>query len=277
MSHVADNLILDLLMNFGPIILFFALFIIVYFRGKKVNATLIEKLERDISGALEQRGITHEMTKIPPTEYEFRCNVRGKAISVLTLNLKLVDRASIVSWLINLIFKDKEKLFIGAKFGGDVGDEDPVYRFDLVPYSNKNYIQRRFDYYVELDDIPTLDKEVDKTFMIKSQSASYVRHLVENEELVELIKKYAENIDSMGMQSSKEKTDPHFSVTFTFNGKEKAPIIDFLRIFFLITNLHRTNHASIKKLVAKGSKGKYATGRGSARRGSRKKSKKNQR
>ena len=28
---------------------------------------------------------------------------------------------------------DKDKMFIGAKFRGDMGDEDPVYKFEVFP------------------------------------------------------------------------------------------------------------------------------------------------
>lgn len=259
-----------LLINFGPILLFIVLMLYVYRKGTKQNEKLLEETEQKIESSLSQRGISYEKVKIRPDEYEFRCDVkRNKSLRILTLHLKLVNRSFIIQWLINFIFKEKEKLFIGAKFSGEMGDEDPVYKFDIVPYIKKNYISRRFDYFVEMEDIPTIDGYVDKHFMVKSQSPSYVKHIVENKEIITLIKKHEENIEHIGMQSSKEATDPHFSATYNYHGLKDAPIHDFIRLFFLINDEHYKNHSSIKKLLAKGQKGKYQT-RGSAKRGAKK-------
>ncbi len=255
------------LVNFGPFLIFLVLMFVIYRKGTKENKELLEETEKVVEKSLSQRGITFETVKIKPDEYEFRCDVKkSKQLRILTLHLKLVNRSFIIQWLINLVFKEREKLFIGAKFAGEMGDEDPVYRFDIVPYRKKSYISRRFDYFIKMDDINTMDKSVDKNFMVKSQSASYVKHLTENEEIIRLIKLNEENIEHIAIHSSKEATDPHFSATYTYFGTKNAPLNEFIRLFFLISDEHHKNHGSIKKLVSKGSKGKYKT-RGSAKRG----------
>lgn len=263
-----------LLVNLGPILIFILLMIIVYIRGKKQNEALLKSFEKTITSGLQQRGISYNKVKIKPDEYEFRCKVKNKSIRVLTLHLKMVNRSFIIQWLVNLLFKEKEKLFLGTKFAGKSGDEDPVYRFDLVPYAKKSFISKRFEHFVDMDDIPTLSKEFDRTFMIKSQSASYVKHLVDNDEIITLVKNNEEFIEHIGLQSSKESTEPHLSATFTFKATKNPPITDFLRLYFLISDAHINNHSSVKKLVAKGKKGKYSTKRGAARRGGSKKAKK---
>ena len=234
---------------------------VVWIRGSKTNKKILEDLESVIIQSLKNRGYSVERVKIRNEEFEYRCKTKNKQVRVLTFNLKLANRSFVIQWLINLVFKEKEKLFMGSKFASELGDEDPVYSFDVVPYSKKSYISQRFDHFVEFDDISTKSSFVDEKFMVKSQTHAYVDHLVENEQFVGLLKKSEPYIEHLSLSRSKEDTDPHYSVTFHFNGKQDNPIKEFVNLYFLGMKLHLENNGKVKKLIAKGRSGKGFSGK----------------
>jgi len=207
--------------------------------------------------------------KIRPDEYEFRCKSTNKNIRVLTVHLRLANRSFIIQWLINLLFKEKERLFIGIKFGNAHALEDPSYRFDMVPYRKKSFIRQRWEVFREIDDIPTVDKAVDNLYMIKADSLAYVEHFVEHEEFVSLSRSLEPYLEHFVLQKSTEDTEPNYANTYEFHGiKDTYDLDEMLKLFFLGAQLHLSNHENVKKKVAQGSKGKsMSTRRGIARRG----------
>ncbi len=260
------SLWLDIVLNLGPLLAFVILMIIVYIYGSKKNKKILKDIESIIYTGLENQGLTTERVEIRPDEYEYRCKSKNKHIKVLTLNLKLANRTFIVQWFVNLFIKDKETLFIGTKFQNDMGVEDPVYLFHMVPYRNKGYIKRRFEYFVKYDDIPTISKDVTNKYMIKSQNRAFVTHFVDNSEFIGLMKKVEPYIEHLSLQKAKEPTEPHLSITYKFEGENNSAIVkDFIRLFFLTVNLHIKNHDQIKKLAAKNMR-KIAGKHGSAKR-----------
>ena len=253
--------------------------LVIYIRGKSANTELLDTIEDQIQEALKPHASEVNRVQIRPDEYEYRCSPTGKNIRILTLHLKLVTRSFIIQWIINLFYKERERLFVGLKFGGHQGEEDPAYRFDLVPYRKKTFISQRFDTFIEMDDIQTLDKSVDNRFMIKSESQAYVDQFVDNHEFVKLISDMENIIEHLTIHKSKEETDPHLSITYEFFGlKHDHSISDMIKLFFLTAQLHISNHDRVKKKVAQGSKGKSMTSRrGAAKTGagrSKKRSKK---
>lgn len=243
--------------------------LVIYFRGRRINRTLLEDLETSIMKSLEPYTKEVNKVKIRPDEYEFRCKSTNKNIRVLTVHLRLANRSFIIQWLINLLFKEKERLFIGIKFGNVHAMEDPSYRFDMVPYRKKSFIRQRWEVFREIDDIPTVDKSVDNMYMIKADSLAYVEHFVENEEFISLTASLEPFLEHLVLQKSTEDTEPNYANTYEFRGiKDTYDLDKMLRLFFLGAILHIANHESVKKKVAKGSKGKsMSSRRGIARRG----------
>ena len=254
-------------------LIFIGLMIFVYIRGNKQNKVILDKLETTIESALEPYVSTAEKTIIRPGEYEYRCKAKDKNIIITTLHLKMVNRSFIIQWLINLIFKEKERVFLGVKLGGEYGSSDPVYRFDLVPYTRKNFIKQRFERFVEFDDITTADRRVDKNFMVKSEAKAYVNHIVENLEFIRLVLENEKYIEHLGIGKAKEETDPHISLTFEFQAAKENPIAPLVNLFFLVVNQHIQNQDNVKRLISKGEKGKAkGSSRGAAKRGGAKRS-----
>jgi hypothetical protein len=260
------NLWLDILINLGPLLVFVALMVIVYFRGVKTNKKLLADIEGITTTALKSRGYAVERVKIRPDEYEYRCKSKNKRIKILTLNLKLANRTFIIQWLIGKIFKDKDKLFIGSKFAGGLGNEDPSYSFDIVPYRRGKYISQRFDHFIKYEDIATVQPIADEEFMIKSETHTFVSHYVDNEEFVSLMLKTEPYMEHLNLSRAKEGTDPHLSVTYQFQGTADPPVKEFVNLFFLAIKLHLENNGRVKKLRAKGGRGKGKSGkRGTSR------------
>ncbi|MFV2016430.1 MAG: hypothetical protein ACC656_13445 [Candidatus Heimdallarchaeota archaeon] len=267
----------DFIISLSPFFIFTGVWAVVYVRGNKVNKKLLDKIETQIYKTLTPYTNEINKVKIRSDEYEFRCKSKSKNIMILTLHLKLVSRSFIIQWIINLFFKERDRLFIGTKFGTSHGEENPVYRFDIVPYRKKSFISQRFDLFVAMDDIPTMSKSVDQRFMVKSESVAYVEHFVDNPEFIKLVSEMENILEHLTLHKSKEDTDPHFSMTYEFFGLgEDYNIADMLKLSFLSTQLHLSNHDTVKKKLAKGKKGKSMTARrGSARSvASRKKKKK---
>lgn len=267
----------DFLISLSPFFIFTGVWAIVYVRGNKVNKKLLDKIETQIYESLAPFTNEINKVKIRSDEYEYRSKSKNKNIKILTLHLKLVSRSFIIQWIINLFFKEKDRLFIGTKFGSSQGEENPVYRLDIVPYRKKSFISQRFDLFVAMDDIPTLSKSVDKKFMVKSESVAYVEHYVDNPEFIKLVSGMEEVIEHLTLHKSKEDTDPHFSTTYEFYGlSDDYDIQDMIKLFALSTQMHLANHDTVKKKLAKGKKGKSMSARrGSARSvASRKKKKK---
>ncbi|MHA2030865.1 MAG: hypothetical protein ACW99Q_15910 [Candidatus Kariarchaeaceae archaeon] len=267
----------EFFISLSPFFIFTGVWAIVYFRGNKINKKLLDDIETVIYQSLTPHTTEVNKVKIKSDEYEYRCKSKNKDIRILTLHLKLISRSFIIQWIINLFYKERDRLFIGTKFGGPQGEEDPGYRFDIVPYRKRTFISQRFDTFVAMDDIPTMDKKVDQRFMIKSESVAYVEHYVDNPEFVKLVDSMENIIEHITLHKSKEDTDPHFSITYEFYGiTQDYNITDMINLFILSSQLHATNHENIKKKIAKGKKGKSMSARrGSARSvASRKKKKK---
>ncbi len=263
---IVPNLWLDILINLGPLLVFIVLMAIIYFRGIKTNKKLLTEIEGIATAALKSRGYAVERVKIRPDEYEYRCKSKNKRIKILTLNLKLSNRTFIIQWLIGKIFKDKDKLFIGSKFAGEFGNEDPAYSFDIVPYRRGKYISQRFDHFIKFEDIATVQSTADDEFMIKSETHSFVSHFVDNQEFVSLMLKAEPYMEHLNLSRAKEATDPHFSVTYQFQGTTDPPVRDFVSLFFLAIKLHLENNDRVKKMRSKGGRGKGKSGkRGSSR------------
>ena len=75
-------------------------------------------------------------------------------------------------------------------------------------------------------------------------------------------------MEHLGIQKAKEDTDPHISLTYEFNSEKNIPISDFIKLFFIIVNLHLQNHDDVKKLIKKHVTDKgYNLRRGKAKRG----------
>lgn len=259
---------IDFVISLSPFFIFTGLWAVVYFRGSKVNKKLLESFENEIQDVLGPHVNEINKVKIRSDEYEFRCSTKNKNIKVLTLHLKLVSRSFIIQWIINLFFKEQDRLFIGSKFGTNQGDENPVYRFDIVPYRKKSFISKRFDTFIAMDDIPTIKKSVDKKYMFKSESVAYVEYFVDNEEFIELIDKMEPIMEHLTIHKSQEDTDPHLSITFEFYAvnEDDYSVSEMLQLFFLTAQLHISNHDTIKKKLAKGKKGKSMTARRGAAR-----------
>ncbi|MDH5401070.1 MAG: DUF1682 domain-containing protein [Candidatus Heimdallarchaeota archaeon] len=263
------SLLTDILTLFGPIILFFVAMIIIYFRGIKINNRIYSELKEEIETSLKQYTTKVEITQIKPETYEIYCHAKNKNIAVLTLVLQLVNRTFIIQWLINLLFKEKEKLFIGAKIHNEGSIDNPAYKFEVVPYRKKMFIRQRFEKFVELDDIPTINLEIDKQYMIKSESRNHVIQFVEEQEIINLLEKLEPSLEYISIRKSAEDTDPHISINSEFRTDiGKIPIADLIKLFFIIAELHIDNHERIKRLIVQGQKNKgYSSKRGIAKRG----------
>lgn len=229
----------------------------------------MEKLEKDIKEGLDPHTTEIRKVQIRQGEYEFRCKTKNDRIRILTFHLKLANRSFILQWIWNLFTEEKERVFMGVKIGGgEFGDEDPVYRFDVVPYRQKGFIRQRHEEYVKYDDIPTGSKVIDRKFMVKSESAAYVEQFVRDPEFLRLLHDNHDYLEHLGIRKANEETDPHISITYEFNGTKVDPIQDFCKLFFLLVNQHLKNHDRVKRLIQKGDRGR-AKGkrRGRARRG----------
>lgn len=246
------NEILSLLLGFSPLIAFFLLLIgYQYFGGKKsrshlelVNATVRESMKNHadrIEGPL----------KLKQDNYEFRVAPSSKRIGVLTLNYNMVNRTLFTNVIVNKLFKEKERFFIGCKFRMDGRDVDPGYQLHLVPYKRKMLIRRRFDDYVAMDDIPTTNKKLESNFMVKAGSELEVEHFITHEALQNLLVKYEENIENIALQSAKEDIDPHLQATFVLKPDQLSELGRFVEIFFLIAHLHLDNREKVLKSLAK--------------------------
>ncbi len=258
----------EIIISLSPFVIFTGLWAFVYFRGGKLNRKLLVSFENEIRKALDPHVTEINKVKIRSDEYEFRCNSKNKNVKILTLHLRLVSRSFIIQWIINLFFKERDRLFIGTKFGLGQGEDNPVYRFDVVPYRKKSFISQRFDTFIAMDDIPTTKKSVDKKYMIKSESIAYVEQFADNEEFVNLIDQMDGVIEHLTIHKSQEETDPHFSATYEFYAvrEEEYSISEMIKLFFLTTQLHVENHDTVKKKLAKGKKGKSMTARRGAAR-----------
>lgn len=268
------SLFTDILFSIGPVILFVVLMAVVYFRGSRLNKKIEAELEEKIEKSLEPFVKKIDKVKLRPDEFEYRCQAKNKEISIFTLHLKMVNRSFIIQWLVNLVFKEKERIFIGIKLGGDYGDNDPPYRFDVAPYHKKKFIRQRFETFVEFDDIATASKKIDRRFMIKSEDRAYVMHLVENKEFLRLLSKNEEYLEYIGVHKAKEETDPHVSITFEFRAQESQPVEEMIRMFFVVVNQHLQNQDNVRKVIAKGAQAKAkARKSGKAKRGGAKRKK----
>lgn len=258
----------EIIVSLSPFLIFTGLWAFVYFRGGKVNRRLLVSIENEIRKALDPNVTEINKVKIRSDEYEFRCNSKTKNVKILTLHLRLVSRSFIIQWIINLFIKERDRLFIGTKFGSGQGEENPVYRFDVVPYRKKTFISQRFDTFIAMDDIPTVKKSVDQKYMIKSESVAYVEQFTDNEEFVDLIEQMDLTLEHLTIHKSQEDTDPHFSVTYEFYAvrEDEYSISNMIKLFFLTTQLHVENHDTVKKKLAKGKKGKSMTARRGAAR-----------
>jgi hypothetical protein len=249
--------------------------IAIYFRGSKKNKALLAEIEEFIYSGLKRFTSEINRVQIRPDEYEYRCTPKIKGVKILTVHLKMVNRSFIIQWLINFIIKDKERLFVGMKFGTSSSEDDPVYKFDVVPYRRKFFIRQRFETFVELDDIVSAKKRADQMYMLKSDSQSHVDHIVSNSDFVNLILRLEPYLEHLGMHKSAEPTDPHLSITYEFTSLEGTHVDLGFKLFFLVATLHLKNHESIKKIVTKGKQSKsLAERRGVAKRGGAKRKRK---
>lgn len=225
-------------------------------------------LEENIQNNLKEYTSEVKKVQIKPDEYEYRCKSTIKGVKILTVHLKMVNRSFIIQWLVNFLVKEKERIFMGIKFGSSTIEDEPVYKFDLVPYRKKMFIRQRFETFVLMDDINTTSKEVDQKYMIKSESQAYVSHIVDNPEFAQLCLQLEPYLEHLGIHKSNEDTDPHISTTYEFPGFSEIPLEGFFSLLYLVANQHIQNHGAVKKLIAKGQRGKsHAQRRGVAKRG----------
>ena len=261
--------IIFFILNLGPLLLFIVAMIIVYITGTKKNKSLLQKLENEIENSLNEHTELIKKVQIRQDEFEFRCEPKNKDIKILTFHLKMANRSFIVQKILNLIFKEKERVFMGAKLKTKENkDDNPQYKFDIVPYLKKSFIRQRYESFVNFDDIIVGNPKIDKNFMIKSEKRSYVSHFIENVEIMRLLDKLKIYMEHLGIQKAKDDTDPHISLTFEFNSEKEIPIPNFIRFFFLVVNLHLQNHDNVKKLIKKHiSDSGYSNKRGRAKRG----------
>lgn len=235
---------------FLPTLLFLALFLFVWFFGRKKAAAHLEEIDEIIREVMAPYATSIDgPINLKPDVYEFRCKPKNPHIGVLTINVTTLNQTMFPNPYLNRLFKSNEKLFIGLKFRTEGRDINPVYRFHLIPYRKKMEIRKNFDTYVALDDIQTASKTVDNHFMVKSGSELELEHIASDEKLMKLIENNEKGIESIHIQKAKEKTDPHFQATFKFRPNELYKIEDYLNIFFRIAQLHIDNHDSIKKMI----------------------------
>ena len=250
-------------------LLFIIAMIIIYITGTKKNKNLLERIENEIENSLDEYTEIIKKVQIRQDEYEFRCEPKNKDIKILTFHLKMANRSFIVQKILNLIFKEKERVFMGVRLKSKENkDDNPQYKFDIVPYLKKSFIKQRYESFVKFDDIMVGNPKIDENFMIKSENKSYVAHFINNVEIFRLLNKLKPHMEHLGIQKAKENTDPHISLTYEFNSEKDLPIADFIKLFFLVVNLHLQNHDDVKKLIKKHVTDKgYNTKRGRAKRG----------
>ena len=261
--------IIFFILNLGPLLLFIIAMIIIYITGTKKNKILLKRIENEIENSLDEHTEVIKKVQIRQDEFEFRCEPKNKDIKILTFHLKMANRSFIIQKILNLIFKEKERVFMGVKLKSrENKDDNPQYKFDVVPYLKKSFIKQRYESFVKFDDILVGRPKIDEHFMIKSENKSYVSHLVDNVEIFRLLNKLENHMEHLGIQKAKEDTDPHISLTYEFNSDKDIPIPDFIKLFFLVVNLHLQNHENVKKLIKKHVTDKgYNTRRGRAKRG----------
>jgi len=261
--------ILFFILNLGPLILFITAMIIIYIIGTKKNKALLEIMESEIEKSLDEHSDIIKKVQIRQDEFEFRCEPKNKDIRILTFHLKMANRSFIIQKILNLIFKEKERVFMGVRLRSkDNKDDNPQYKFDIVPYLKKSFIKQRYETFVKYDDIIVGNSKIDEHFMIKSENKIYVAHFTDNVEMFRLLNKLKSYIEHLGLQKAKEDTDPHISLTFEFNSDKSIPIMDFVKLFFIVVNLHLQNHDEVKKLIKKHLTDRgYNIKRGKAKRG----------
>ena len=261
--------IIFFILNLGPLLLFIIAMIIIYITGTKKNKNLLEQIQNEIENSLDEHTEIIKKVQIRQDEFEFRCEPKNKDVKILTYHLKMANRSFIVQKILNLIFKEKERVFMGVKLKSrDNKDDNPQYKFDIVPYLKKSFIKQRYESFVKFDDILVGSPKIDEHFMIKSENKSYVAHFIENVEILRLLHKLKNHMEHLGIQKAKDDTDPHISLTYEFNSEKDLPIADFVKLFFLVVNLHLQNHNDVKKLIKKHISDKgYNTRRGRAKRG----------
>jgi len=261
--------IIFFILNLGPLLLFIIAMIIIYITGTKKNKNLLTKIEKEIEIGLDEHTNIIKKVQIRQDEFEFRCEPKNKNIKILTFHLKMANRSFIIQKILNLIFKEKERVFMGVRLKGkDNRDDNPQYKLDIVPYLKKSFIKQRYETFVKYDDIIVGNSKIDEHFMIKSENKIYVAHFTDNVEMFRLLNKLKSYIEHLGLQKAKEDTDPHISLTFEFNSDKSIPIMDFVKLFFIVVNLHLQNHDEVKKLIKKHLTDRgYNIKRGKAKRG----------
>ncbi len=248
----SHEIILFLLLNLGPLILFIIAMIVIYITGSRKNERLLKEIENEIFLGLDEYTTEIKKIKIRQDEYEYRCTSKVKEMKILTIQLKMANRTFIIQKILNLLFKEKERIFIGTKLWDNNKKEDnPTYKFDIVPYKMKSFIKRRYEEFVKYDDIKTINKKIDNLFMIKSEKNTYVNHFTTNPEFIRLLFLLVDNLEHIGLQKSKDDTDPHISITYEFEEDKLSLNKKFIEMFFLVANLHLQNHNRIKKLKQK--------------------------
>ena len=261
--------IIFFILNLGPLLLFILAMIIIYITGTRKNKKLLLDIEKEIENSLDEHSEVIKKVQIRQDEYEFRCEPKNKDIRILTFHLKMANRSFIIQKILNLIFKEKERVFMGVRLKSkDKVDDNPQYKFDVVPYVKKSFIKQRYESFVKYDDINVGNPKIDENFMIKSENKSYVAHFIDNVEIFRLLNKLKPFMEHLGIQKAKDDTDPHISLTYEFNSEKNIPISDFIKLFFIIVNLHLQNHDDVKKLIKKHVTDKgYNLRRGKAKRG----------
>ncbi len=257
------------ILNLGPLLLFILAMIVIYITGNRKNKNLLFKLEKEIESSLDEHTNIIKKVQIRQDEFEFRCEPKNKNIKILTFHLKMANRSFIIQKILNLIFKEKERVFMGVRLTSkDNREDNPQYKLDIVPYLKKSFIKQRYENFVRYDDIVVGNPIIDENFMIKSENKSYVSHFTNNVEMFRLLNKLKNYIEHLGLQKVKEDTDPHISLTYEFDSDKIIPIDDFVKLFFIVINLHLQNHENVKKLIKKHLTDKgYNIKRGKAKRG----------
>ncbi len=123
----------------------------------------------------------------------------------------MANRSFIIQKILNIIFKEKERVFMGVRLiTKDGKDDNPQYKLDIVPYKKKSFIRQRYENFVQYDDIVVNNSKINDNFMIKSENKAYVSHFIENIEILRLLNITEPHMEHLGIQKVKEDTDPIF-------------------------------------------------------------------
>ncbi len=230
---------------------FFALLFFNWYYGKKLGTKNSDQIDEMVETALEEH--TNKITVVPLKNEvrEYRCSPKDKRVGVMTVNYTTISRSMATNVLINKVIKGSEKLFIGVKFrDNDKIDVDPAYKFYVVPYRNKSLINKNFEKYVALDDIPSTSPKADSLFMLKSQSSVEVNHFLGDETFVNTLIKMEPYLEVLMLQPAREDTEPHMQMSFKFKEADRPKVKSFVSFFFLTMSLHLQNNDKVKKMVS---------------------------